>query len=290
MDGEHCPPTPPYPHHSWLAQWLSVQPPQVFDVHERRHVAHHLLLTTSGHADIRWTSRAGETECHSVAGSLAYFPSDHLAHSMSVTSADGFMAYDVMIPERHVHTVCATEGLPPSSDGLPAILGFRDALIEACLVRLSARCGAHQVSEDIGDEIAARQIILRLAVLNGGEAPEWQIDGSVFGPAVMRQLVALIDAHLRVPLSLEGLANTVRLSPGHFARKFQQSVGLSLNRFVNTRRIAASFALLRSDADSLAGIGIELGFSSQSHFTRLFSLLTGMPPQRFRRLHRRIVG
>lgn len=208
---------------------------------------------------------------------------------MSVTSPDGFMAYDVMIPERHILTVCATEGLP-LVDGFHAVPNFRDALIEACLVRLSARRGAHQVSEDIGDEIAARHIVLRLAMLNGGAAPEWQADGSVFTPAAMRQLVALIDAHLGIPMSLEGLANTVRLSPGHFARKFQQSVGLSLNRFVNTRRIAASFALLRSDADSLAGIGIELGFSSQSHFTRLFSLLTGISPQQFRRLHRRMVG
>jgi AraC-like DNA-binding protein len=286
MDGASC---PPYPHHSWLAQWLSVQPPLVLDVHERRHVTHHLQLTTSGDAEIRCTCHGAETTCHSVAGSLGFFPCDHLTHGMSITAADGFLAYDVMIPDRHLQTVCATEGLRPARE-FRALPDFRDALIQACLRRLSARPGGHRVPEDIGDEIAARQIVLRLSVLNGGTAPDWQTDGSVFTPAVLRQLVALIDAHLGVPMSLRSLASTVRLSPGHFARRFHKSAGLSLNRFLNMRRIAASFALLQSDAGSLAGIGLDLGFSSQSHFTRLFSSLTGLSPRRFRALHRRMVG
>lgn len=286
MHGESC---PPHLHHAWLAQWLSVQPPMVLDVLERRHVTHHLHLTTSGDAEIRWTCHGFKTTCHSVAGSLGFFPCDHLTHGMSITAAAGFLAYDVMIPDHHLHTVSAAEGLRPARE-FRALPDFRDALIEACLLRLSARPGGHQVSEDIGDEIAARQIVLRLSVLNGGAGPDWQTDRSVFTPAVMRQLVALIDAHLGVPMSLGSLASTVRLSPGHFARKFHRSAGLSLNRFLNTRRIAASFALLRADAGSLAGIGLELGFSSQSHFTRLFSRLTGMSPRRFRMLHRRRVG
>jgi AraC family transcriptional regulator len=106
----------------------------------------------------------------------------------------------------------------------------------------------------------------------------------------MRQLVASIDAHLGLPMSLETMADTVRLSPGHFARKFHHSAGLSLHRFINARRIAASFALLRDGMSPLAGIALELGFSSQSHFTRLFSGLTGLSPDQFRRSHRRMHG
>jgi AraC family transcriptional regulator len=46
--------------------------------------------------------------------------------------------------------------------------------------------------------------------------------------------------------------------------------------------------MLREGSLSLARIAIELGFSSQSHFTRLFSGLTGTSPQRFRRLQQRM--
>jgi AraC-like DNA-binding protein len=286
MSGGH---DSPYPHHSWLAHWVGVDPPQVFDLHERRHVGHHLLLTTSGDADIRWMRCGTETAYRSAVGSLGFFPCDPHAHSMAITSANGFMAYDLIIPDQHLRTVGAAEGLSPQPR-LQAAPVFRDPLIEASLLRLSSRASGRQVSEDIGDEIAARQILLRLCTLAGAVAPEWQKDGSVFTPATMRQLIVCIDAHLGVPMSLEKLANTVRLSPGHFARKFHQSAGLSLNRFINTRRISAALALLRQGTDPLAGIALDLGFSSQSHFTRLFSGLTGLSPDQFRRLHRRIVG
>jgi AraC-like DNA-binding protein len=286
MSGEH---DSPYPHHLWLAHWVTVDPPQVFALHERRHVGHHLRLTTSGDADIRWMRCGTETAYRSAVGSLGFFPCDSHAHSMAITSANGFMAYDVIIPDQHLRAACAAEGVRPMQD-LHAAPVCRDKLLEASLLRLSTPAAGRQMSEDIGDEIAARQVLLRLCLLAGAGPPDWHKDGSVFRPVIMRQLVACIDAHLGVPLSLEMLAGTVGLSPGHFARKFHHSAGLSLNRFINTRRISASFTLLRQGGSPLAGIALGLGFSSQSHFTRLFSGLTGFSPEQFRRLHQRVVG
>lgn len=284
MSVENC---PPYPHHSWLAHWIGVHPPAVFDAQERRQIAHHLLLTTRGEADIVW--RAGEIEqaYHTASGGIGFFPCDHLPHSMSITSADGFTAHDLIIPEVHLRTARPAGGAPPIHE-LRAMPVFRDMLLEAGLVRLSMPAGGRQIAEDIGDEIAARQVLLRLCVLAGLPPPDWQWDASVFTPAMMRQLVVGIDAHLATPMSLETLADTARLSPGHFARKFRRSAGLSLSRFVNVRRIAASFVMLRQAERALAGIALDLGFSSQSHFTRLFSGLTGFSPDQFRRQHRRM--
>lgn len=286
MDGEYG---SPYPHYSWLAHSLSVQPPRVFGVHECRHVAHHLVLTTSGDADIVRTSRGVGRAYHTTSGAIGFFPGDGHVHAMSITAVGGFVAYDLSIPVWQMRAVCGAEGLQLTHD-LQAIPDFHDTLMHACLLRLAMRPDGHHVSENIGDEIAARQILLRLSVISGNAAPDWARDESVFTPVIIRQLVACIDAHLGMPFSLETLADTVRLSPGHFARKFRLSVGVSLNRFVNGRRIAASFALLRADTSPLSGIALALGFSSQSHFTRLFSGRTGISPHRFRRLHRRMVG
>lgn len=154
----------------------------------------------------------------------------------------------------------------------------------ASLLRLSSKTTGSQVSEDIGDEIAARQIVLRLCAVANGKQPDWHKDTSVFTPRVMRQIVEQIDATLGVHASLETMAHNVGLSPGHFARKFQHSAGLSLNRFMNKRRIGLSFTMLRDESHSLSSIALDLGFSSQSHFTRLFGQLTGITPQRFRRI------
>lgn len=49
------------------------------------------------------------------------------------------------------------------------------------------------------------------------------------------------------------------------------------------RRIRLAMVMLHDDSRSLAQLSLDLGFSSQSHFTRLFSGLTGMSPRRFQR-------
>lgn len=283
MDGDS---RSPYPHYVWLANWLAVESPHVFRVHQRRHVTHHLVLTTSGDASIQWETQGTETLFRPTAGGISFFPCDRRGHTMSITTAGDFAAYDVMIPAWQVQTVCQAEGLRAVTD-LHAVPMFQDKLMEVSLLRLSLRGKGRRISEEIGDEIAARQIVQRLCVLMGGKMPDWQKDSSVFTPRVMRQVVTYIDAHLGSLMSLECIGNTVGLSPGHFARKFHSSAGESLGRFINRRRISESLMILRVGEPSLLQVALDLGFSSQSHFTRLFSGLTGMTPASFRRSHRR---
>ena len=284
MDTFRC---SPYPHYSWFAHWLAIDPPRIFNVYECRHVTHRLLLTTNGDADVLWATRGSESTFHATTGDIGFFPCDRDTHSMAMTSADGYRAYAVCVPADQLRLVGTSEGMQPAAE-FHAMPVFRDALMAASLLRLSMKTEGRQVSEDIGDEIAARQILLRLHAAVGSGQPEWQKDTSVFVPRVMRQIVDRMDSTLGAYVSLESMAQNVSLSPGHFARKFQQSTGLSLNRFMNRRRIGMAFGMLREGSRPLSNIALDLGFSSQSHFTSLFSRLTGITPQRFRRLHLRI--
>ena len=286
MDGERC---SPFPHYSWLAHWIAVPSPRVFDVHVRRQVGHSLLLTTSGDAQIVWATPESELTFHPTVGSIGFFPHDRQLHTWSITTANGFAAYNVIIPDQPNSLASTSKGLGFGGIVRPVPV-FRDDLMEASLLRLSSRIDGRQISEDIGDEIAARQIVVRLCALIGSRPPAWQKDTSVFTPRVMRRIVACIDAHLVVPMSLACIADTVGLSPGHFARKFRHSAGESLERFMNRRRIGTSFSMLRGDSPPLTQIALDLGFSSQSHFTRLFTGFTGMTPRQFWRLHHRVIG
>jgi AraC-like DNA-binding protein len=102
----------------------------------------------------------------------------------------------------------------------------------------------------------------------------------------MRQIVERVDARLSAHPSLHDMSSGFGLSPSHFARKFRKSTGLSLNRFMNRRRIGLSLALLKTGTGPLSQLSLDLGFCSQSHFTRLFSGLTGLTPRQFRQAHR----
>jgi AraC family transcriptional regulator len=57
---------------------------------------------------------------------------------------------------------------------------------------------------------------------------------------------------------------------------------MSPHRFINMERIAKARELLIERDWNVAYIGAELGFSSHSHFTKVFHSVVGMTPSQFR--------
>jgi AraC family transcriptional regulator len=157
------------------------------------------------------------------------------------------------------------------------------------MVRLACTTGCG-VANDMGSEIAARALIVRLVELLGGNAPDWHEDLGVFSPPAMNRIVEYIDAHLHHHIGLEEIASIVGHSSSHCARKLRRTEGLSLGRFVNRRRLAKALFVLRNDSTPLSQVALDLGFSSQSHFTRLFSTLVGMTPASYRKTFKPAVG
>jgi AraC family transcriptional regulator len=169
------------------------------------------------------------------------------------------------------------------------MLGSQDAVMRDCMVRLAATPTADHTAGDVGIDEVARRLILRIVKLTGGGKPDWHDDASVFDRRTLLNLVAYVDQHLSIAPSLSDMAVLAGMSPSHFAKKFRNSTGLSLTRFINRRRILKSLDTLRTDA-SLASVALDLGFSSQSHFTRIFSGLTGMTPAKYRKGVKRTVA
>jgi AraC family transcriptional regulator len=205
-----------------------------------------------------------------------------------MTSDSGCDLLNVLIPPSHLTTVPEAEGVRPVNEWTP-MFGGQDAVLRDCMARLAATPTSQDVAGDVGIDEVARRLVLRLVELNGGGKPDWHDDASVFDRRTLFNLVAYLDQNLYIAPSLSDMALLAGVSPSHFAKKFRQSTGLSLDRFVNRRRIFRSFETLKTDA-SVAKIALDLGFSSQSHFTRLFSGLTGMTPAKYQKSVRRTVG
>jgi len=105
-------------------------------------------------------------------------------------------------------------------------------------------------------------------------------------PRTLRRVREHIDDQLDAKVSLPDLAQVAGLSLGHFSRAFSQSVGMPPHRYVRLKRIEAAAQLIRDTDRTLADIGQTVGFSDQSHFTRVFAQVLGETPAAFRRRHR----
>lgn len=278
----------PLPHHTWFGFSFQVGPETTFE-HAHRERTHTLAIGTGGAVDVRWFHRGGECAYHHGLNQIAFFAGDGELHTHVIrTAALPSSAYVLQLPRRHLDELLETDGSEPLHE-CRSFLPCDDAVLRQCLHRLASDTG-REVAEDIGSEITARQLVLRLSDILGGKSPEWRDDNSFFAASEMKKILEYIDAHLGRHIGLGDIAPLCGLSPSHCARKFRHTEGLSLCRFINRRRVGAAMVALRTDDVPLANLALALGFSSQSHFTRLFSNLTGMTPAKFRREFRRTVG
>jgi AraC family transcriptional regulator len=106
-------------------------------------------------------------------------------------------------------------------------------------------------------------------------------------PYGSRDLVAatigFIDRNLQRNLPIAILAEHAGTSESQFSARFKRATGASPHRFIVARRINRAAALLSAGEDSLADIAHAVGFSSQSHMTRLFHDRLGMTPSQYRK-------
>jgi len=82
--------------------------------------------------------------------------------------------------------------------------------------------------------------------------------------------------------TLADIASEVRGSPVYLTQVFQQVEGLPLYQYQLRLRLARALDLL-PQYDDLSALGLDLGFSSHSHFSAAFRAAFGRSPSEFRR-------
>lgn len=99
----------------------------------------------------------------------------------------------------------------------------------------------------------------------------------------LRRLKDFIMSNLNRDLSLDDLARVAELSPQYLCRTFKKAVGTTPYQYIVEARIEKAKEILLHGEQSIAETALEVGFSSQSHFSDSFRRVTGMSPRQFRR-------
>jgi len=84
-------------------------------------------------------------------------------------------------------------------------------------------------------------------------------------------------------MTISDLAREVGLSRAHFARAFKISMGVPPHHYVTACRVTRAKELLSKTDQPLADIALEVGFSSQAHFTNRFREYVELTPRQYRR-------
>ena len=98
----------------------------------------------------------------------------------------------------------------------------------------------------------------------------------------LRLATEFIHANLAEDVTLAEIADTVALSPYHFARAFKRTTGLTPQQYLMQRRIERAKDLLAQDDLPIVEVSAQVGFKNQSHFTTFFRRYTSMTPKVWR--------
>ncbi len=92
--------------------------------------------------------------------------------------------------------------------------------------------------------------------------------------------VEYIQDQLDADLTVSGIAQAVGMSPYYFARLFNESTGQSPHQYVVEARGRKAKELLTTGKFTISEAAHQVGFFDQSHLTRHFKRVFGVPPKR----------
>lgn len=128
-------------------------------------------------------------------------------------------------------------------------------------------------------EVESAVVSLLDDVLSGGAAPA--AASGMRHRVLAERAQVLLARRFAEPLALHDVAAELGTSAFHLCRVFRANTGQSLHRHRDQLRLRAALNRLERDED-LTTIGLDVGYSSHSHFTAAFKRAFGTAPSTLR--------
>jgi two-component system, response regulator YesN len=100
--------------------------------------------------------------------------------------------------------------------------------------------------------------------------------------AHMTKMKDYVQKHFMEKVSAAEVAAAAGLSVSRALHLFRRESGVSLSSFIARRRVDFAKYLLSHTDRTIAAIASDCGFFDQSHFSKTFAALEGVPPLRYR--------
>jgi len=179
-------------------------------------------------------------------------------HCLIVEVSDGWL--------EHVRDYASLPGQP---------LCVQNADVSWLCTRLYQECGLGEFASPL----AIEGLMLEIAA---GIVRHQRVDPRGHGPIWLRRAREALHAHCHEPLHLSAVASWVGIHPVHLAREFRRHYGCTVGEYVRRLRVeSASRKLVESDSP-LGVIALDVGFANQAHFCKIFKIVTGISPARYR--------
>lgn len=150
----------------------------------------------------------------------------------------------------------------------------------AAAAELSGRLHGELVRQDTVTPLVVESICLELLV-RVARAPMPSEHRTQ--PTWLKRAREILNARCSEHQSLTQIACEVGVHPVHLAQVFRRTYGLTIGEYTRRLRVHRGAQQLLTTPRTIVDIAMDCGFCDQSHFSRIFKLITSLTPAEYRR-------
>lgn len=209
----------------------------------------------------------------------------NLGAGRSVASRDLVLQFSRPFIDRLLGAIAELAPLQMLLDGAARGLQFPDALGLAITPAM----------QELAVAQGARRVVLMLAVLEQLASceerqllagPGYDVNAQRHMSSTINQVLSYIRQNLGGNLRETDVAELAGMGVSSFTRFFKRHTGCTFIQYQNGLRLNEACELLMCTDLSVTEVCYRVGFNNLSNFNRQFLACKGMPPSRFRSLHR----
>lgn len=150
--------------------------------------------------------------------------------------------------------------------------------LEACLEGIRAELSLSQESGTKMLELYLTQLNILLSRNLSGQAD----GGRLYENRYLVNATLFINEHYMEKLSVGSVADAVGVSSRYLTRLFQEQLNLGVSTYITYVRISKSIDFMFANSQyPLTELALDMGFSSQQHFSKVFKEKMGMSPKKY---------
>lgn len=135
-----------------------------------------------------------------------------------------------------------------------------------------------------GESEAVNQVNRKMTNQSGGRVAK-RCEAEAAEQQMIRVLCAYVEDHFHEPFHIDELCRVGNMSQSTLLRLFAKTLGITPYKYVESVRVEHARAMLIQN-EAPSKVAYQCGFANQSHFTKVFSSLTGLTPAAFQQMYR----
>lgn len=217
---------------------------------------------------------------HAVAsGTLVLTPPGDVHMMRSPDGGDGAVYHGLRLDADLLRRVATNlTGRPPRDPDFATTL-VQDRDTQHLFLRLVAALADGSAASPLAQESWLQDTLGHLILRHGAEKLVPSPVGTEHG--AIRRVRQYLEEYAERTVTLAELAEVAELSTFYLCRVFSTVVGMPPHAYQTQMRVVRAKVLLVAGHLPLAQIATEVGFASQSHFTRHFARLVGVTPGQY---------